>query len=58
MTEEFIALADTDDFDAFWEANKDALEMDRETAFQLACNCELTIGGGAAPLFRVGFVDE
>lgn len=55
--EEFIAIADMDEWEAFWEANIDAMDMDRDTAFNLACNCCLVIGGGAAPLFRVGFVD-
>jgi hypothetical protein len=60
MTEEFIALNNTNEFDAFWSANAEALGAevgDRERCFALACNCELIIGGGAAPLFRVGFVD-
>jgi hypothetical protein len=56
-SEEFLPLADTDAFDAFWETNGEYLDMDRETAFALACNCNLIIGGGAAPLVRVGFVD-
>lgn len=57
--ETFIALPDTDAFEAFYEANRDALDeiADRQTVFALACNCELMIGGGAAPLFRVGFSD-
>jgi hypothetical protein len=60
MTETFIALNDTDDFDAFWQDNAEALECEgltRDFAFQAACNQSLVIGGGAAPLFRVGFVD-
>ena len=58
MDEQFIPLADTYDFEVFWADNRDALSINKETAFQLACNCELMVGGGAAPLFRVGFVDE
>lgn len=55
--ENFIALATTEDFDAFWDENGDYLDMDRQTAFGLSCNCNLIVGGGAAPMFRVGFVD-
>jgi hypothetical protein len=55
--EAFFPLHDTDDFATFWEANGESLIMDQTAAFQLACNCELLIGGGAAPLIRVGFVD-
>ena len=58
MDEQFIPLADTDAFDAFWDHLNGEMPFDKETAFQLACNCELMVGGGAAPLFRVGFVDE
>ena len=60
MAEEtFIEIADMDAWDAFLDANRDALSeiADDETLFQLACNCSLVIGGGAAPLFRVGFMD-
>jgi hypothetical protein len=55
---EFFPLTDTDHFDRFWEDNCEAISVDKKTAFLLACNCALIIGGGAAPLFRVGFVDE
>jgi len=55
--ENFIALPDMDAFEAFWEANAEALDMDRATALALAMNCNLVIGGGAAPLFRIGFID-
>ncbi len=57
--ETFIEIADMDVWDAFVEANRETLAeiADSETVFHLACNCELLIGGGAAPLFRVGFVD-
>lgn len=59
MDETFIPLADMDAWDAFYQANKDALDEigDRTICFHLACNCELRVGGGAALLFRVGFVD-
>lgn len=57
--ETFIPLADMDAWEAFYRDNREALEeiADRATCFALACNCELVIGGGAAPIFRVGFVD-
>jgi hypothetical protein len=59
MTEQFIPLATIEDFDQFWMDNHvSLLEIaSYEECFALACNCELIIGGGAAPLFRVGFVD-
>ena len=58
--EEFIALADFDDFNAFWAANEEAMiedGIDREHALALTMNCNLVFGGGAAPRIRVGFVD-
>ena len=54
---EFLALPDMDAWEDFWSNNADAIDMDRATAFALACNQSLLVGGGAAPLFRVGFVD-
>jgi hypothetical protein len=60
MAETFIPLNDTDEFDAFWLDNAEAFEAEgitRDFAFQAACNQSLVIGGGAAPMFRVGFVD-
>jgi len=54
---EFIPVGDMDDWSAWWSANSEALDMDEETALALARNCELVVGGGAAPLFRIGFVD-
>lgn len=59
-TETFIPLHDTDEWDAFFAANRDdLLEIaDEDTLISLACNCSLLVGGGAAPLFRVGFVDD
>jgi len=56
--EEFIALADMDAWEEFWDNNGEFLDIDRQTAFDMACNCSLVVGGGAAPLFRVGFVDR
>lgn len=56
-TEEFIALATTEDFDAWWRDNGEAVDIDRATALELAMNCNLVFGGGAAPRIRVGFVD-
>lgn len=55
--EEFFPIRDTDEWDAFWKENGAHLDMEEYVAFQLACNCGLLIGGGAAPLVRVGFVD-
>lgn len=57
METQFIPIADMDVWEAFYVDNVDAMPADKATCFQLACNCELMIGGGAAPLFRVGFVD-
>ena len=59
QTETFIAIADVDQWEAFVAANVEALEeiADIATCLALALNCNLIIGGGAAPLFRVGFVD-
>lgn len=54
---EFVPIADMDEWSAWWGTNGEYLDMDAETALALAMNCELTVGGGAAPLFRIGFVD-
>jgi hypothetical protein len=54
---EFVPVADLIEWAAWWEANGEYLEMDEPTARALAMNCELVVGGGAAPLFRIGFVD-
>lgn len=56
--ETFIPLHDTDEWLAFYRDNRDAIECDEKQAYALACNQCLLIGGGAAPLFRVGFVDK
>jgi hypothetical protein len=59
--ETFHPLFDTDDWQDFWEVNGEALEDeigDEQVCFALACNCNLMVGGGAAELIRVGFVDE
>ncbi len=58
--ETFVPIADTDEWAAFWADNAAALIEtvgDHDRCFALACNCSLLVGGGAAPLFRVGFVD-
>ena len=59
IDETFIGLHDTDEFESFYAANQDELAElgDKSICFALACNCELLIGGGAAPFVRVGFVD-
>lgn len=56
---EFFPLADLDAWESFYAANADALADigDKATCYALACNCSLIVGGGAAPLFRVGFLD-
>jgi hypothetical protein len=56
-SEIFHPLPDMDAWTDFWANNRDALDMDEQTAFALACNQGLLVGGGAAPLIRVGFVD-
>lgn len=58
--EHFLPIADIDEWDAFWRNNGHALTDeigDEDTCLRLALNCCLLVGGGAAPLFRVGFVD-
>ena len=57
QTEQFIDIADMNEWFAFWAANHDAIDVPEDQAYALACNQCLMIGGGAAPLFRVGFVD-
>lgn len=59
QNETFIELADMAAWEDFWSNNKDdLLEIaDKQTCFDLVCNCSLIVGGGASPLFRVGFVD-
>ena len=54
---EFFPLNDMDAWEDFWSCNGEALDMDKQTAFALACNQSLLVGGGAAPLICVGFVD-
>ena len=58
-SETFIAVHNVDEYEALYDANQDAFDAvgDYDRCFALACNCELRIGGGAAPLFRIGFVD-
>jgi hypothetical protein len=56
--ETYIELADDAEWAEWWAANKEAMDgenMPEEIAYNLACNCSLLIGGGAAPMFRVGF---
>ncbi len=58
--ETFIPIADMDEWATFWAANSEALTDevgDEERCLDLACNLSLMVGGGAGPLFRVGFVD-
>lgn len=57
MDEQFIPIADMDEWGVFWRDNGAATEFDEDMALRLACNQSLMVGGGAAPLFRVGFVD-
>jgi len=59
--DDFIPLFDMGDWAEFWTANAEALVEVYETedaALRAACCGGLVIGGGAAPLFRVAFVDE
>lgn len=59
--ETFVPLADVDAWESWWRDNGEGVGamhgLDKATAYKLACNCELVIGGGAAPLYRIGFVD-
>ncbi len=57
MTETFVSIAGWDEWDLWWAENGDYIEQDREDAFALACNHCLMVGGGGAPLYRIGFVD-
>ena len=58
-TETFLPITDMDEWRSFTAANSEALLAiaDLDTCFRLACNQSLIIGGGAFPLFRVGFID-
>jgi len=58
-SETFIPIEDLDAWDAFWAENVEALTDeigDEPTCRALASNHLLRVGGGAAHLFRVGFV--
>lgn len=57
--ETFIPIHDMDEWQAFYSDNREALESvaDYDTSLALARNQSLLIGGGASPLFRIGFVD-
>lgn len=57
--ETFLPIADMAEWKSFVAANREALLeiSDIATCFRLACNQSLMIGGGASPLFRVGFID-
>jgi hypothetical protein len=55
--ETFLPIEGMDEWADFWAANGDDIGCDEYTARKLAQNSALLIGGGAAPLFRVGFVD-
>lgn len=57
-TETFVPLRGMDEWEAFWNANRNASECTETRALALARNQCLFIGGGASPLFRVGFVDD
>lgn len=61
---EFIPIADMDAWREFWRLNTtdgaDGSELEaigHDKCLTLAMNCNLVIGGGAAPAFRIGFVD-
>lgn len=56
--EEFTPIVDMDAWTQFWADNREALEDeigDEAECLALALNLSLLVGGGAAPLFRVGF---
>lgn len=57
QTEEFLPIADMAEWADFWANNGEAIEMPEADALALARNCSLIAGGGAAALFRIGFVD-
>lgn len=60
QAETFIGIADMAIWDAFWAENGEAIREDEglthDVCLKLARNCSLMLGGGAAPLFRVGFL--
>lgn len=55
----FLPIADMDAWESFWRENRDALQEigDKDSCLTLAKRNSLLIGGGASPLFRVGFID-
>jgi len=56
--EEFIQIADMTAWNAFWRDNAECLAEDygdEAICLELARRGKLLVGGGAAPLFRVGF---
>lgn len=55
----FVPIHNIDEWHDWWSDNCESFDPDltEEHAFRLACNQSLIVGGGAAPLFRVGFVD-
>ncbi len=57
MPEQFISIASQEEWAEFWADNQEALAEeigDEATCRELAISQTLMIGGGAAPLFRVG----
>lgn len=57
MTEQFISITNLEEWAEFWADNREALAEeigDESTCRELAISQSLMIGGGAAPLFRVG----
>lgn len=54
---EFVPLASMADWVDWWSVNGEYMAADEPTCLAAALNCALVIGGGAAPLFRIGFVE-
>lgn len=55
-----IILADMDEWEAFANDNRDALEAEygsTANAYQHAVQGGLTLGGGAAPMFNISFAE-
>lgn len=59
LAEIFIPLHTVDEWESFYDDNRDAIEAlgGFDVCFELARTKSLLLGGGAAPMFRIGFVE-
>lgn len=60
MEEDFIQIDGMAAWNEFWADNEEGLADigDEETCLAMALKSNLLVGGGAAPLFRIGFAGE